>query len=180
MKGDLRDVRVQFLIVAVVLLLVDAVAAGLLLSPGVRARGAEYEQLRVEKMEKAEATAPAKGMDQKIEAAREQEATFREERLTNRYSTMSEQISGIAKDAGVTVLHVKYDQHNEGKNVPATYEEVGINVQIQGSYDQNIRFINTLERQKYMLLIDGVSFGGMQGDSLTVSLHLSTYLRNRT
>jgi hypothetical protein len=30
-----------------------------------------------------------------------------------------------------------------------------------------------------MLLIDGVSFGGMQGDNLTVSLHLSTFLRSQ-
>ncbi len=29
-----------------------------------------------------------------------------------------------------------------------------------------------------MLLIDAVSFGGMQGDTLTVSVHLSTFLRS--
>jgi hypothetical protein len=29
-----------------------------------------------------------------------------------------------------------------------------------------------------MLLIDAVSFGGMQGDALTVQVHLSTFLRS--
>jgi hypothetical protein len=41
-----------------------------------------------------------------------------------------------------------------------------------------MRFINAVERQKMILLIDGVTFGGMLGDALTVSVHLSTYLRS--
>jgi len=182
MKGDLRDVRVQLLIVVGVLLLVDVAAGILMLSPAGRSRGArekEFEQLRVEKLEKTMAVAPVRGMDQKIETAREQETKFNEERLTNRYSMMSEQIAHIAKEAGVNVASVKYDQNKANKTTPAGYDEVGITVQIRGTYGQDIRFINAVEREKFMLLIDGVSFGGMQGDNLTVSLHLSTFLRSQ-
>lgn len=179
MRGNLRDVRVQLLIVVGILVLVDLVAAFVLISPIGRPRGAEYEQLRLEKMEKMQALAPARGIDEKISTARQQEAAFNEERLASRYSTMSDQISHIAKEAGVNVAHVKYDEHNTDKSTPVGYDEIGISIQIRGSYDQNIRFINAVERQKMMLLIDGVSFGGMQGDNLTVSLHLSTFLRSR-
>jgi Tfp pilus assembly protein PilO len=178
MRGNLRDVRVQLLIIVGILLLVDLVAIVVLVSPTSRSRGAEFERLRLEKIDKTRASASARGMDEKITTAREQEATFNEERLASRYSTMSEQISHIAKEAGVSVANVKYDENTTDKSTPSGYDEIGISIQIRGSYDQNIRFINAVERQKLMLLIDGVSFGGMQGDSLTVSVHLSTFLRS--
>jgi Tfp pilus assembly protein PilO len=180
MIGDLRDVRTQLLVAVGVLLLLDVAAIGLLVSPAGRSRGVrqqEYEQLRLEKFTKARAATPSQGMDQKIATAREQEAQFNSERMTARYSTMSEQLSRIAKEAGVGVSDVKYDERLE-KDAPAGYGSIGITMQIHGSYDQDMRFVNAVERQKMLLLIDAVSFEGMQGDALTVSVHLSTFLRS--
>jgi Tfp pilus assembly protein PilO len=180
MIGNLRDIRTQLLIVVAVLLLLDVAAIALLLSPAGRSRGArqqEYEQLRMEKIEKTAAAAPSQGMDQKIATAREQEAQFNRERLAERYSAMSEQLAHLATAAGVSVSDVKYDVH-EQKDAPPGYDSIGITIQVHGNYEQNIRFINAVERQKMMLLIDGVSFGGMQGDTLTVSVHLATFLRS--
>jgi Tfp pilus assembly protein PilO len=180
MIGDLRDVRTQLLIAVGVLLLVDVAAIGLLISPAGRSRGArqqEYEQLRVEKIAKLQAATPSQGMEQKIVAAREQEEQFDSERMVHRYSAMSEQLSHIAKEAGVGVSDVKYDERLE-KDAPAGYDSIGITVKVHGSYDQDMRFVNEVERQKMLLLIDAVTFEGMKGDELTVSVHLSTYLRS--
>ena len=79
--------------------------------------------------------------------------------------------------AGVKVTGVKYDEQT-GKDTPQGYDSVGITVQVHGSYAQDMRFINAVERQKMLMLIDGVAFSGMQGEELTVSIHLSTYLRS--
>jgi Tfp pilus assembly protein PilO len=181
MIGDLRDLRTQLLILVGVLLLFDIAAVVLLLSPAGRSRGAwqqEYERLRVAKLEKVRAVAPAQGMDRKIETAREQETEFNNERLEQRYSAMSEQLSRIATEAGVSVSNVKYDEEKDQKKVPFGYSGIGITIQVHGTYEQDMRFINAVERQKILLLIDSVGFQGMQGNSLTVSVHLSTYLRN--
>ncbi len=178
MRNDLRDIRVQLALIAALLLVVDLVALGVLLSPMGHPRESEYEQLRVQRIQKTEAVAPDRGMDQKIAMASEQEAKFNEERLTDRYSAMSEEIAHIAKDAGVDASRVTYDQRNTDKNTPAGYSEVGITVVIRGTYDQDIRFINAVERQKFFLLVATVSFGGMHGDNLAVSLHLSTFMRS--
>jgi hypothetical protein len=191
MIGDLRDVRTQLLIAVGVLLLLDVGAIALLVSPAGRSRGArqeEYEQLRLDKFAKTQAATPALGMDQKIATAREQEAEFNSERMARRYSAMSEQLSRIATEAGVGVSNVKYDEHSNISNgkpdersekvVPAGYDSIGITIQVHGSYDQDMRFINAVERQKMLLLIDAVTFGGMEGNALTVSVHLSTFLRS--
>ena len=69
MIGELRDLRTQLLIVAGVLLLADVAAVGVLVSPlasGRAERQKQYETLRLEKMEKAQATAPARGIHEKI------------------------------------------------------------------------------------------------------------------
>jgi hypothetical protein len=184
MTGDLRDVRTQLLIAVAVLLLLDVAAIAVLMSPAGRSRSArqqQYEQLRVEKFERTKAAAAFQGMDKKIATAREQEADFDRERLAGRYSAMSEQLSRIAGEAGVSVSDVKYDEQKDkdkDKQTPPGYDGVGIAIQVRGSYAQDIRFINAMERQKMLLLIDTVSFGGMQGDELTVSVHLTTFLRS--
>jgi Tfp pilus assembly protein PilO len=178
---DLRDVRTQLLVVVGILLLVSVGAIGLLLSPAGRSSGArdqEYERLRMEKIEKTRAATPVQGMDKKIETAREEETTFTRERMVQHYSAMSEQLSHIANEAGVKVSTVRYDERADKNAPPQGFESIGISMQVQGSYEQNIKFINAVERQKMMLLIDGVTFGGMQGDTLTVSVHLLTFLRS--
>jgi Tfp pilus assembly protein PilO len=180
MMGHLRDVRIQLLIVVGVLVLVDLAAIVLLMSPAGRSRGARqmaYEQLRVEKFEKAKAVAPAQDMDQKIVTAREQQVDFTRERMAARYSAMSEQLSHLGSEAGVSVTDVKYDAREE-KGLPPGYDSIGITIQVRGSYEQDMRFVNAVERQKMLLLIDAVTFGGMQRDALTVSVHLSTFLRS--
>jgi hypothetical protein len=184
MIGGLRDIRTQLLLVAGILLLLDLGAIGLLVSPAGRSRGArqqEFERLRLEKIEKTASAAPVQGMDQKIRTAGEQEAQFNRERLAERYSVMSEQLSRIATEAGVDVSKVKYDERGrlpaEKRIIPPGYEEVSITMQVHGSYEQDMRFINAVERQRMFLLIDAVTFSGMQGEALTVSVQLSTYLR---
>lgn len=184
MTADLRDVRTQLLIVVAVLLLLDVAAVAVLLSPAGRSRSArqqQYEQLRLVKMEKARSAVSNQGMDQKIAATREQEQDFNRERFPSLYSDMSVQLSHIAGDAGVSVTDVKYDEQStkeKEKSTPPGYDGIGIAIQVHGSYAQDMRFINAVERQKMLLLIDAVSFGGMQGDELTVSVHLTTFLRS--
>lgn len=180
MTIDFRDVRTQLLLAVAVLLVLDVAAVALLLSPVGRSRGVqeqEFERLRMEKIEKIRNAAPVQGMDKKIETAREEEVKFNAERVAHRYSAMSEQIAKIATEAGVNVSDVRYDARSE-KGTPPGYDGVGITIQVHGSYAQDIRFINAVERQKMMLLVDAVTFGGMQGDALTVSVHLSTFLRS--
>jgi len=184
MNFDFHELRTKLMLAAAVLVLLDLAAIGLLLSPAGRSLGAQterYEQLRRERIEKARDTVPTQGMQQKIATAREQEAAFNQQRLTARYSAMSEQLARIAAESGVKVTNVKYEEKSgreAAKDTPNGYDSVTITMQVHGNYTQDMRFINAVERQKMLLLIDGVGFSGMQGDQLTVSVHMSTYLRS--
>jgi Tfp pilus assembly protein PilO len=181
MIGELRDLRTQLLIVAGVLLLADVAAVGVLVSPLAAGRAEQqkhYEALRQEKIEKMQAAAPVRGIHEKIDAARRQETAFLDERLTKRYSAMSEEISHTAHEAGVEVSRVHYDDSLAQRDLPAGFQPLNITIQVKGSYEQNIRFLNAMERQKMMLLVDGVSFSGLKDGELTLAVKLSTFLRS--
>jgi Tfp pilus assembly protein PilO len=179
----LRDVRVQLMIVAAVLLVIDVAAVALLLSPAGRGRAARqqaYETLRRERIEKTAANQPLQGMDEKITTAHTQEAQFDKVRIADHYSAVSDRLASLAKEAGVTASNVRYDAVEEtGKirETPAGYDKVGITILVNGAYEQDMRFINAVERQPMMLMIDAVSFNAQTGNQLSVTVHLSTYLR---
>lgn len=180
MNVDFRDMRVKLMIVIGVLLVIDLAAVALLLSPAGRSRGARqqtYEELRHDRIEMTKAALPVQGMDQKIATAHQQEDDFNKERVAEHYSTISEQLSQTAREAGVRVSDVTYDT-KEQKDLLKGYDNIGITILVGGTYEQNMRFINAIERQKLMLLIDAVSFGGMKGDEMRVTIHLSTFLRS--
>ncbi|MDR3763467.1 MAG: hypothetical protein P4M01_05160 [Acidobacteriota bacterium] len=183
MIGQLRDIRTQILIVAGLLLVADLGAGVMLMSPAGRARAAhmqEFERLRVERREKTEAAAPVRNLDKNIEEARLQEAAFIEDRLPHRYSSMSEELARLAQESGIHVTDIKYDESQaRDKTLPAGFTGIGIALAAHGGYEQDMRFINSVERQKLLMLIDSVSFGGVQNGTLSVSLHLSTYMRSQ-
>lgn len=185
MSLDLRNLRTQLLLVVGVLVLLDVAAIAVLLSPigrGGEARQQRYRQLVLEKAATSQSAAATQGMERKIATAGEQETAFNRERFIRRYSEMSETLSRIAREAGVRVSDVKYrstgEERSDKQKAPKGYDGLEILMQVHGSYTQDMRFINAVERQKTLLLIDDVHFGGMKGNELTVSVHLTTYLRS--
>ena len=184
MIGDLRDVRTQLLIVVGVLLLLDVGGdwpCCCLRRAARAARGSrQYEQLRMEKIEKTQGRGPGPGHGpEDCNGPRAGGSSSTSERLAQRYSAMSEQLSHIATRSrgGRLRREVRRARQDESARRRDT-TSIGITIQVHGSYAQDMRFINAVERQKMLLLIDAVSFGGMQGDALTVSVHLSTFLRS--
>jgi predicted glycoside hydrolase/deacetylase ChbG (UPF0249 family) len=184
MIAGLHDLRTRLLILVVMLLLLDAAAITVLLSPigkDNEARQRHYRQLLLEKAANSQAAAATQGMERKIEIAGEQEKNFDRERFIRRYSEMSETLARIARESGVQVSDIKYaasKQDRAKQKTPAGYQALEILMQVHGSYAQDMRFINAVEREKTLLIIDDVSFAAMTGDELTVSVRLTTYLRS--
>ena len=54
---------------------------------------------------------------------------------------------------------------------------LNIDLALSGSYLQEVKFINALERNKLFFLIDGVTLGEQQGN-VRLQLKVETYLRS--
>lgn len=175
-----QQVRRMLIAVAIVFVLLNVASMIILLSPAGRSRAAretEYEQLRREVMRKRAASLPSRDMEGKLAEARKQVQEFYKERLPATYSDISDRLAAIAQKHHVQLTSIKYET-NPVEN--SDLQRVTLNMGISGAYRDQIEFINALEREKMIFVIDQVNFGGPEQNSqnLRVSLRLDTFLRS--
>jgi len=175
--ATLRETRRNIGIALVVMLVLDATALALLLSPlgGSRgARQAERDRLRAERQAKAAVALPLAGIDQKLNDAQREIADFYQHRLPGRYSQISTQLGGLASHNRVQIFSVHYEPKES--EVP-DLERVGIEASLAGDYVQVVKFINALERDKMFFIVQSISLGEQQGGAVRLQLKLETYLK---
>jgi Tfp pilus assembly protein PilO len=177
MISSVREAYKFVLILLVVLLLISVAAVAVLLSPMGRSRKdrqAEYENVRQQVLQKRREALPTRDMDQKLVAARQQINNFYSDRLPERYSTISETIGQLASKNGVHINSAQYK--SDDADVPGL-QRVNVDLAVAGEYEQEMRFVNALEREKTFFVIDSVELGAAQGGAVQLKLRLETYLK---
>lgn len=171
LQGSRRNLKIAI----VVMLVVDAVAAGVLFSPLVGSAGSrrqEMNRLSTELHTKARAVEPLRGMDKKIVLAKGQIAQFYKDRFAARNSDIADELGKLAQANGVRILQVKYKEED--------VETAGIvPVEIEGSFSadylQLARFINALERSKLFYMVDSVDLAGESTGPVKLAVKLHSY-----
>ena len=173
--ASIREVRKTLLPVVIGLVVLDLAGIGYLLSPAGRSREARQRDLGVLKVQlaaKRQEVLPTRGMDGKLKQASADIAAFYKERFPAEYSSVSEELGKLAGQSGVQIAAVKYDD----KDAPVEgLRKLNIEVALSGSYLQEVKFINALERDKLFFVIDGVTLGEQQGN-VRLQLKVETYL----
>ena len=175
--ASIRETRRTLVPVVVVLGLIVLVCVGYLMSPAGRSREArqrDFDGLNAQLAAKRQEVLPTRGMDGKLKQAATDIGVFYKERFPAEYSTVSETLGKLAAANGVQIAAVKYDD----KDAPVEgLRKLEIEVALSGSYLQEAKFINALEREKLFFVIDGVTLGEQQGN-VRLQLKLETYLRS--
>jgi type IV pilus assembly protein PilO len=173
---DLKRTRNRLKIAIAALVLVDAVAVAMLVTPLAGMREARQQELRQEWLQlKAREFAPWRGLDKKLPRAKQQIEDFYQERFPAEESTVSANLGSVASETGVRVSGFKYSV----KDAPIDgLQRVEIAANLSGDYLQLVRFINALERNKLFFLVDGVELGGEQNGIVGLQLRIETYLRS--
>ena len=174
--ASIRETRTKLMPVVITLAVLDLVCVGYLLSPAGRSRQArqrEYYSMHDHLVAKQQEVAPTRGMDQKLKQASQDITTFYKDRFPAEYSDVSEELGKIAGDTGVHLAGVKYEE----KDAPIEgLRKLNIEIALSGDYLQEVKFINSLERDKMFFIINGVALGEQQGN-VRLQLKLETYLR---
>ena len=174
--ASIREVRKTLLPVLIGLAVIDAACVGYLLSPAGRSRQARERDLAVLQAQlaaKRQEVLPTRGMDGKLKQASTDITDFYKDRFPAQYSTISEELGKLAAASGIQITAIKY----EDKDAPVeALRRLNIELALSGSYLQEVKFINALERDKLFFLIDGVTLGEQQGN-VRLQLKLETYLR---
>ncbi len=175
---SVRDARRLLLIIAAILLIVDAAAIAWLLSPrgrGTRAHEDQLRELENEYRTKIREIGPARDMDKRLALAKQQQAAFFTDHIPTRYSAISDTIGKLAGENHVQVSAVRYDAKDTDV---AGVQRIGISSSITGGYADEMRFINALERSKTFFVINSVTLGGAEGGAVRLELHIETFLRS--
>jgi Tfp pilus assembly protein PilO len=91
------------------------------------------------------------------------------------YSSMSEDLDALAKDAGLRISSTRFhEQPVEKRGV----DEVNIAITLLGPYSNVVNFINGLERSNSFYLLDSLQLDSSAEGVLKLDLELRTYLRS--
>lgn len=176
--AGLRTARKRLTIVAGILVVLDLAAVVFLVSPLGRSRSArqvEYEQARLELLTKMRDAVPLRGMDKKLDVARQQIAAFYRDRFPAQYSAVSSELGKVASATGVRISQISYDP--KPAEVP-NLQQVSINANLDGDYLQVVKFINALERDRMFFMVDSLTLAQEQGGMVRLQMRLETYLRS--
>ena len=174
--ASIREARKTLVPVLIALIVVDLACVVYLLSPAGRSREArerDLAALQAQLAAKRQEVFPTRGMDGKLKQASSDITDFYKERFPAEYSVVSEELGKLASSNGVQISAVKYDD----KEAPVEgLRKLDIELALSGSYLQEVKFINALERDKLFFVINGVTLGEQQGN-VRLQLKVETYLR---
>jgi type IV pilus assembly protein PilO len=173
---DLKRTRNRLKIAIAALVLVDAAAVAMLVTPLAGMRESRQQELRQEWVQlKSREYAPWRGLDKKLPRAKEQIDEFYQERFPAQESEISANLGAVASQSGVRLSGVKYSV----KDAPIEgLERVEIAANLSGDYLQLVRFVNALERNKLFFLVNGVELGSAQNGIVGLQIRIETYLRS--
>ena len=172
----LAETRKRLGISFAVMALLCVVAVAVLFSPLVRERSDEINQLQAQQLLKQQQVNRVGDMDQKISTARQQIASFFNDRLSTRDSAISDNLGKMATESGVRLEQVKYEPDKE--TAPAGLRPVDIEASLSGQYPQLARFLNSVERsQPVFFIVSSVDLGGEQGGMVKLQVKLRTFVR---
>jgi type IV pilus assembly protein PilO len=118
-------------------------------------------------------TIPLRGLDQRVEDAREQMLGFYGKRIPPSYSFVDRRIGELALKGPVKLTRVQYTQNPPGVDLT----EISLDAGITGNYPEIMRFVNSLERDQTFFVIRAMSLTGQQGGLVNLRLRVSTWLR---
>jgi Tfp pilus assembly protein PilO len=170
---ELGETRRKLKIALGIMVAVDVLAVGILVSPLVgsaESRRQELTQLWQQLQVKTRQAEPLRGLDKKIPLATQQIDQFYKERFPTHDSDVAEALGNLAKENGVKIQSFKYKWEDPE---PVGLRRVVIEASMQGDYQPLAKFLNGLERDKIFFIVNSVGLAEQNG--LVLQMKLETY-----
>jgi Tfp pilus assembly protein PilO len=175
--ADLRQTRKKIKLALAVMGGIDLLALVIFFSPLVgstASRKQELNQLWGELQVKTRQVEPLTDLPGKLQTARFQIAEFYKKRFP---SADSEINTEFAKVAAATGVHVE-QAHYKSKDLDVgRLQLVEVDASLSGTYVSLAQFINALERDDMLFVIDNVSLAGEQKGPIKLQMQIETYLQ---
>jgi Tfp pilus assembly protein PilO len=176
---NLSRIKKRFFTVLTVLAVIDVVLLAYLFWPGSsnasrKAREAELQQ-NLKSLNRE--VGPLKDIDRTLVKTRSDIAVFYKERIPDRWSEISSELDKLSRDAGVTPQAIHYSTKQTEKSDLPGIQPVEIDTSVSGEYGKVARFINSLEQDKLLFIIEQVTLSGQEGGTVTLAIKFQTFLK---
>lgn len=180
--GNLARVRKRFVTILAVLGAVNLLLIIYLLLPGSSpsALTARERSLQDQANTLSREVAPLKGIDKQLEQTRVDVKQFYEQKVPSQFSEISQHLEKLMKDTGVSNQGIHYSQDRndqKDKNDLPDVRRVGIDTTVSGEYSKVAHFINALEQDKFVFVIDQISLSSQESGVVSLQIKCETFLK---
>jgi hypothetical protein len=182
--NNLTKTRQQFRLILAVLGAVDLLLIIYLLLPGSSPSVTLTQEKNLQEQAKAlrSEVTPLKGIDQQLAGTRVDVQKFYEQKVPSQFSQISQHLEKLVQETGVTTPQgIRYGQglsseRNEKTDLPDV-QRIGIDTTVTGEYAKVARFINALEQDKFVFIIDQISLNSQEGGVISLQIKFETFLK---
>jgi Tfp pilus assembly protein PilO len=178
---NLDKIKKQFITIVSVLGIVDLILIGYLLWPGTStaAKLAQEEGLRQQEKQLSREVAPLRNIDRTLAQTRVDVKKLYEQKVPSQFSQISQHLEKLVQETGVNAqsIHYSQDKTDEKTDLPDV-QRINIDTTVTGDYAKVARFINALEQDKFIFIIDQITLNGSEGGNLvSLQIKFETFLK---
>ena len=174
---DLRQTRMKIKTALLVMAGVDLLALIVYISPLVGSsvsRRQEISTLQTELNLKTKQVAPLKDLPEKVKLANREIAEFYQKRIPEQQSQITAEFGKLAAANGVSIEQAKYKAKEDSLGKLQPWE---LDADLGGNYPSLAHFINALERDDMLFIINSITLGGDPQGPVKLNVKLDAFLR---
>jgi Tfp pilus assembly protein PilO len=180
--NNLEKTRKRFTLILTVLGALNLLLIIYLLLPGSSpaARAAQEDTLREKKTTLTREVTPLIGIDKKLTQTRVDVKKFYDQKVPGQFSQISQHLEKLMKETGVTTVGIRYGQDRNSsteKNELPDVQRVNIETTVTGEYEKVARFINAMEQDKFVFIIDQISLSSQESGVVSLQIKVETFLK---
>jgi Tfp pilus assembly protein PilO len=182
--NNLAKMRQRFTLILSVLGALDLLLIVYLLLPGSSptARTALEKSLRDQEKTLSAQVAPLKGIDKQLAQTRVDVKNFYQQKVPGEFSQISQHLEKLMKETGVTTTSgIHYAQENRSarneKNDLPDVQRIEIDTTVTGEYAKVAKFINAMEQDKLVFIIDQISLTSQESGVISLQIKFETFLK---
>ena len=176
---NLAQVKQRFTLAISVLAVICFALLVYLIWPGTSSSSmkAQEDTLQQQYRSLSREVAPLQGMDQKLVKTRADLKTLYQERIPTRFSQISQEVEKLTRETGVTAQNIHYNPEKPDKGDLQDVQRIEVDTTVTSDYAKVARFINALEQDKLLFVINQITLNGQEGGQVSLQIKFETFLK---
>jgi Tfp pilus assembly protein PilO len=180
--NNLAKTRRQFTLILAVLGAVNLLLIVYLLLPGSSASGkaAREQSLQTQVKSLGREVTPLRDIDKQLAKTRGDVQWLYAQKIPGQFSQISQHFYKLVEEAGVTAQGIHYTEDKTGKaekhDLPDV-QRIDIDTTVSGDYAKVAHFINAMEQDKFVFIIDQISLNSQESGIISLQIKFQTFLK---